>query len=257
VLPIFKTNNKHEFTNYRPISLLSCLSKVLENIIYNRFYTYLDVNNLFNHLQFGFRKKLNTIDAVTLFLSKVISGMDRKEYSMGIFIDLSKAFDTIDHNILLFKLDRLGISGVANRWFHDYLSERKQCVRLYKSNSNDFMLSNTHTVTHGVPQGSILGPLLFLAYISDLSNAVNNGTPISFADDTTIFINNKSFEDLYIEAYEDLNSLLNYFNANKLSINLKKTKYILFKPNTRKIHALDKVPDLVINDIKINPSRIY
>jgi hypothetical protein len=251
VLPIFKNNNKHEFTNYRPISLLTCLSKILEKIIHNRLYVFLEDNKLFSDLQFGFRKKLSTIDAITCFLTKLIPSLDKKEFNIGIFIDLSKAFDTIDHDILLYKLERLGIRGIAKTWFQDYLANRKQSVRINKVNSNDFFLSTPCNVTHGVPQGSILGPILFIIYISDMTNSLKHGTAISFADDTTLLIRNKSFEDLYIHAYEDLHSLIDYLNANKLSINLSKTKYILFKPNIRKYCNLNKVPDLIINNIEI------
>ena len=251
LIPIHKAGSKHEMTNYRPISLLTSFSKILEKIIYTRVYNFLENEKLFNQLQFGFRKNCSTIDAVTFFLTKLIPSLDKKEYNMGLFVDLSKAFDSLDHNILLLKLEKLGIRGVAKQWFKDYLTDRKQAVRIYKDNSNDYTVSDPCGITHGIPQGSILGPLLFNIYIYDIDSALSKGTPISFADDTTILISNNSFEDLFIDAYEDLHSLLDYLNANKLSINLLKTKYILFRPNTNTPRYLDRAPKLFVKNIEI------
>ena len=251
VLPVFKNNNKHDCNNYRPISLLTCISKILEKLVHNRIYTFLEQHKLLNPLQFGFRKGHNTIDAITCFFTKLLPKLDQKEYNIGVFVDLSKAFDSIDHNILLYKLEKLGIRGIAKTWFEDYITDRKQCVRLNKENTNDYYYSKLCNISHGVPQGSILGPILFLIYISDMTNSIKHGTAISFADDTTLIISDKSFEDLYSNTYEDINSLIDFLNANKLSINLNKTKYILFKPNLRKVCNLNKEPKLIINNTEI------
>jgi hypothetical protein len=253
IIPIHKGKSKHDMNNFRPVSLLCCLSKILEKIIYKRLYGFLEEHNLFNKLQFGFRKKLNTIDAITAFLARLLPNMDKKEHCMGIFIDLSKAFDTIDHTILIYKLNKLGIRGICNEWFKNYLKNRSQSVRLSKDNSNDFILSNTCPIIYGVPQGSILGPLLFTIYILDMPDSISHGIPISFADDTSIFINHSSLEDLYIHAYEDLNAIIDWFNANKLSMNLLKTKYILFEPylKYKDLHK-NSIPELIINGIKID-----
>ena len=252
VTPIFKSNSKRELNNYRPISLLNCISKILERIVYNRMYRFLEKEKLFNKRQFGFRKSISTIDAITYFLSNLIPSLDKKEYNMAIFLDLTKAFDTIDHKILLYKLDKIGVRGITLIWMQNYLNNRKQKVRIYQNNSNNFILSEPQILTHGIPQGSILGPLLFNVYIHDLENSLTNCTPISFADDTTILVNDKSFEDLYIKAYENLISIIDYFNSNKLALNLTKTNYILFKSNNLKNSVLNRAPELIVNGIKIN-----
>ena len=251
VLPIFKGNGSHDLNNFRPISLLNCTSKILEKIIHKRLYTFIENRNLFSPLQFGFRKQKSTKDAIIAFLSRLITNLDKNEYCLGVFVDLSKAFDTIDHDILLKKLDKFGVRGIANIWFKNYLTARQQSVRINKDNSNEFISSESQTITHGIPQGSILGPVLFILYIADICT-VTNGSAISFADDTTILIHNKSFEDLYISAYNDVINLIDYFNANKLSINLTKTKYILFKPNIRNQQRLNQIPNLIVNGIQID-----
>ena len=251
VIPIYKNKDRHELNNYRPISLLSCTSKILERIIFKRLNNFLEVHGLFSKLQFGFRKQMSTIDAITYFLTELIPSLDKKDYSMGIFIDLSKAFDMIDHKILLHKLEQLGVRGITKSWFNDYLSNRMLQVRIPKENTNDFVLYKPENISIGVPQGSILGPILFLIYIHDMENSISNGIPICFADDTTLFLHNKSFEDLYINAYENLKSLIEYLDANKLAINLNKTKYILFVQKFKKLGRLDRIPKLIMKDTEI------
>lgn len=250
IIPIHKQGNKHELSNYRPIALLCCLSKILEKIIFKRVYKFLENHNLFQDLQFGFRKNMGTADAITFFLNKLIPSLDRKEFNLSLFIDLSKAFDKININILLYKLNKLGIRGIPLKWFTDYLSSRTQSVRISNENNNEHILSKSLSIDQGVPQGSILGPLLFLIYISDMPNAIKHGTTISYADDTTILISNNNFEDLYIQAYENMNSLMEYLNVNKLKINLQKTKYILFRPNSKR-NVLDIPPKLIIDNTEI------
>ena len=249
IIPVHKNGNKHELSNYRPIALLCCLSKILERIVFNRVYAFLEKHQLFQDYQFGFRKNMGTVEAVTFFLSKLIPSLDKKEYNLGLFIDLSKAFDKIDHKILLFKLHKLGIRGITHQWFSDYISLRTQSVRISCEN-NETILSKKFNISQGVPQGSILGPLLFLIYISDMPHSIAHGTTISYADDTTILVNNKCFEDLYIQAHENMSSLVSYLDANKLEINIKKTKYILFRPNLKDT-SLDRPPTLIINNTEI------
>ena len=125
---MYKGGSKQELTNYRPISLLSCISKILEKLIHTRIYNFLEKNQLFNNFQFGFRKKLGTNDAILTFISKLLTNFDNKDYCLSILVDLSKAFDTINHEILIYKLERLGIRGLAKLWLQDYLKDRKQSV---------------------------------------------------------------------------------------------------------------------------------
>ena len=223
VTPIYKAKDAQELTNYRPISLLPSMSKILEKIIHKRLYTFLNSQNIFYHSQYGFRPKHSTINAITEFTSHILSSFDKHEYSLSVFLDLSMAFDTIDHNILLRKLNYYGVRGVALDWFRSYLSDRKQFVTFKDSNSNILR------VDCGVPQGSVLGPLLFIIYTNDLPNAIKHSKCILFADDTTIFYSTKHLDELYENISFDLNTLSDWFKANKLSLNVNKTNYMIFK----------------------------
>ena len=223
VVPIYKSKDKQMLNNYCPISLLPIFSKILEKVIHHKLFNFLDINNTLFSSQYGFRKNHSTVNAVTELVSHVIKAMDRKENTIGVFLDLSKAFDTVNHNIMLRKLEFYGIRGIALQWFKHYLSGRKQYV----------MFNNTQSsmqyITCGVPQGSVLGPLLFLIYINDIPNCLKHSKSIVFADDTTIFTSCNNMNTLYNNMNGDLANLINWFKANKLSLNIAKTNYILFR----------------------------
>ena len=166
-VPVFKKGSRLLLSNYRPISLLSNLNKIFEKIIYKRVIDFIDKHDLLYSKQYGFRSGHSTTQAIIDITEKIRASLDDNKVSCGIFIDLQKAFDTVNHNILLKKLDHYGFRGIINNWFRSYLTERKQKVSI-----NGFV-SQTKTLKHGVPQGSVLGPILFLLYINDLHNASN------------------------------------------------------------------------------------
>ena len=227
VIPIFKSGNKNTFSNYRPISILPAFSKILEKVMATKLIKYLEFNKLLYQHQYGFRPKYSTIHPIIHLLNQIAEENDKvtKNLTLSVFIDLSKAFDTIRHDILLHKLDNLGIRGVANAWFKSYLTDRNQYMDLYN------IKSSLADITCGVPQGSILGPILFLIYMNDISNSTNLHI-LSFADDTTVTMSSPDVFGLYAIMNMELEKLNDWFRANRLCLNVKKTKYILFRPTT-------------------------
>ena len=181
------------------------------------------VNNILNPSQFGFRKNFSTEYATVHLLDKIIDSMSKKEHIIGIFMDLSKAFDTIDHNILLHKLNNYGVRGIALAWFRSYLSNRKQYV--FVNNENSSMLN----IRCGVPQGSILGPLLFLIYVNDITNTSPTLSFFMFADDTSILFSHKDISELTKILNSELINISSWFKCNKLSLNISKTNFMQFQ----------------------------
>ena len=190
VIPIHKKDSKLELTNYRPISLLSNIDKIFEKLIYRRVYGFLEANKVLYTQQFGFRKKYSTSQTLLNISQKILDALDNRKYACGVFIDLQKAFDTVDHEILLQKLYHYGIRGTALSLFRSYLTGRQQFVSLNGSNSTSKL------IRHGVPQGSVLGPLLFLLYINDLHCAIKYSLVHHFADDTNLLHFSDSLKQL-------------------------------------------------------------
>ena len=226
IIPIHKKGSRLSVDNYRPISLLSNINKIFEKIMYKRLYRFLSDQSSFFELQFGFREKHSTTHALISLTEKIRESLDKAKYACGIFIDLKKAFDTVDHTILLKKLEYYGVRGISNEWFRSYLNGRRQFVSI-----NGFESESIGTDI-GVPQGSVLGPLLFLIYINDLHHAIKNSIVHHFADDTNLLHINDSLKKLNKLLNADLKSLCNWLKANKIALNVAKTELVVFKhPN--------------------------
>ena len=191
--------------------------------MYNRLLEFLETYKILTNSQFGFRKSLSTYMALMTLMDRLITSLENNEHVIGIFLDFSKAFDTVDHAILLKKMSHYGIRGNALKWFESYLSNRKQYV------TYNGISSVTKTVKCGVPQGSILGPLLFLIYINDLCSVCKHTFPILFADDTNLFTSGKEIKTLETNINNELSHISIWLKVNKLSLNIKKTHYMIFR----------------------------
>ena len=234
VVPVYKSKEKHEMCNFRPISLLPVASKILEKIIHVRLYSFLSQNGFFLKNQFGFRANHSTDLAASLLINKICNALNEKKKVMSIFLDMSKAFDCVDHNILLQKMQVYGIRGNAFSWFSSYLSGRCQRVIF-----NGTLSETTCTVECGVPQGSILGPLLYLIYINDINQCLQYCHVTLYADDTTLVATANNYKDLYRIANDDLSALSEWLCLNKLTMNISKTKYITYSISQRTVLKSD------------------
>ena len=242
-IPIFKKGSHLLVTNYRPISLLSSLNKILEKLLYGRLYSFLEKHECLYKLQFGFRSKHSTNHALINITESIRKALDSRKQACGIFVDLQKAFDTVNHNILLNKLHYYGIRGIVNDLLASYLNNRSQFVSILGFNSD---LKQIH---HGVPQGSVLGPLLFLIYINDLHKAIPYSKVYHFADDTNLLNISDNPKQMQKQINIDLKLLYQWLLANKISLNCSKTELLIF-------HKPGQAPDFDFK-IKLNGSRIY
>ena len=226
VIPIYKAGEKNRFDNYRPISILNAFSKLMEKIVACQMMKYLNKFNILYEHQYGFRSGRSTSQPLIQLINKVYQGLNAKtsEYTLSVFIDLKKAFDTCNISILLKKLEHYGFRGISSKWFSSYLTERTQYVEINGEKSS------LKEITHGVPQGSVLGPILFLLYINDLPNAIEIFSSL-FADDTIFVNSNKDLKILEETTNNQLEKAKIWFWSNKLSLNISKTKYIVFKTN--------------------------
>ena len=236
ITPIFKKGNPEDIGNYRPVSTLPIFGKLFEKVIYKRIFSFAQSQNIINPNQFGFRKSHSTSHAVNYSVKIIEEALNKKKHVLGIFIDLSKAFDTIDHEKLLTKLSRYGIRSNAHDLIKSYLSRRLQYTDVLGEKSEHL------TVEYGVPQGSVLGPLLFLLYINDISRCSDLGTFIMFADDTNIFVEGETVEDAYTKGNILLSILRKYMLLNKLHINMTKCCYIHFKPKSPEPTESTQIP---------------
>ena len=230
VVPLHKAGPKDLCTNYRPISLLLTLSKLLEKIVYTRTYSFLDKTGQIFKSQYGFRSKHSCEHAITELLGEIVKKLEHKKHTIAVFLDLSKAFDTLDHDILLMKMECYGIRGIALNWFKDYLTNGQLRSKCLVSNSELPVYSQTMRINFGAPEGSCLGPLIFLLFCNDLYRHLEMCNSILFADDTTLYKSHKNLDFLIWCIKHDLEILLDWFKANKLTLNLGKSVCMLFSP---------------------------
>ena len=248
VIPIFKSGDKAQMDNYRPISLLSSFSKIMEKIIAMRLIEFLDNNNILSKWQFGFRSAHSTTHPMVHFLNKISDSLNKKKHTISIFCYLKKAFDTCNHSILFSKLEKYGVKNTELNWFKSYLSARKQFVSI-KEKSSPLL-----DISLGVPQGSILGPLLFLIYINDLPLASEFLT-LLFADDTTLLFSHDNIDILTATANREFQKVCEFFRANKLVLHPDKTKFIIFSRSN-----INQDINVVCNNNNIDqnlPANIY
>ena len=229
VVPVYKKDSQTNVSNYRPISLLSVFNKILEKLISNRLLKFLEKENIFFKGQFGFRPKHSTDYAILSIIDKVQKAVDEGELSCGLFLDFSKAFDTVDHDILIDKLEYYGIRGVGKDWFTSYLKNRKQMVTVNGATSD------LVTVPCGIPEGSVLGPILFLLYINDYHKSSSLLDFHLFADDANLFYRHRDIAILRQHINTELKNVNRWLCSNKLSLNIEKSSSVIFHPSQKKI----------------------
>jgi hypothetical protein len=223
ITPIYKSGSKDCINNYRPISILSTLSKILERIMNNRLIKYLEDQKLLAQAQFGFRVGKSTADAVHKVTDFLVNNLDNKKKTAAVFLDIAKAFDTVSVEIMINKLENLGVRDLQLKLFRDYLSNRTQCVQI------DNFISEELPIYCGVPQGSILGPTLFLVYINDLcQQTIPNAKIVTFADDTALLFSGDTWDEVFSCAQKGYNQVTQWLKANILSLNVEKTFFMTF-----------------------------
>lgn len=255
VIPLHKSGCTSDNNNYRPISVLPIVSKILEKAVHRQLIEYLERNNCLSQNQFGYRSQRSTDLATALFTDSIRKAADKGLLTGAVFLDLSKAFDTLDHSRLLEKLKSYGVKGLAYNWFSDYLFQRFQVVKLGQE------LSSPCPLMCGVPQGSILGPLLFLIFFNDFEGCLQYSKVIQFADDTVVYVSSNDVINIDGKLNHDMISIASYLECNDLVINLKKgkTESMLFGTAKR----ISTIPDesrflkIYFNNSLINATSSY
>jgi hypothetical protein len=228
VTPIFKAGEKSDVGNYRPISVLPLISKIIERAVHNQLYSYLTSNELLSVHQSGFRGKHSTTTTLIDVQDFILKNMNKGCVTGAIFLDLKKAFDTVNHSLLIDKLSEIGIKGISLDWFRSYLSDRYQAVNI------NCTLSDFKPINIGVPQGSILGPLLFIIFVNSLPDSVNCKC-VMYTDDATLLCAADNPATLESELQSNMLKIADWFNDNNLTLNIKKTKLMIFGSR----HTLD------------------
>ncbi len=242
ITPIYKSGSKNEISNYRPISILPVVSKILEKAILEQLTDHLDCNNLLHSMQFGFRRNHSTDAACCYLIENIRANLDRGGTVGAVFLDLRKAFDTVNHRVLLSKLSKYNLSMETLHWMQSYLSNRMQCVRVNNA------LSSLKPGTTGVPQGSILGPLLFSIYINDLPAVCKGIDIIMYADDVVIYVHGRDKEQVAIKLSLVMDKISNWLKSSCLTLNIEKTVGMYFV----KSNKVKDMSNIYVNGQKIN-----
>ena len=216
--PIFKSGNKSDANNYRPISIISVFARIFEKIVHDQLYNFLSTNNILTPSQSAFRKLHSTITSLINCTDNWYRNIDKGQLNLSLFLDLKKAFDTVDHKIMVKKLNAVGVRGIAGDWFASYLSNRKQYCSLGDQTSSESL------VTCGIPHGSCLGPLLFIIYLNDLEDCLVLSKAGMHADDTHVTLISDSMAELFENAQEEMTNISEWMRINKLSIKSTKNR---------------------------------
>ena len=246
--PIFKSGRHSDLNNYRPIPVLSAVSRIFEKVTRDQLFEFLTANNLLSKNQFAYRKLHSTVTSLLNVIDSWYSNIDRKNVNISLFLDLRKAFDTIDHNILLAKLQKYGICQKELAWFASYLTERQQYCYLNGQNSEKRL------VTCGIPQGSCLGPLLFILYTNDFEESLTKFAPNMYANDTSISLGGEDAYQLLADLRNELQHIMDSLRQNKLSLNVAKCED-MFIGNSKQLGKISEIGDLKVGEDEIKRVR--
>jgi hypothetical protein len=233
VIPVHKKGDIRNINNYRPIATLSVFSKLLEKLVYNRVINFIEKNGLMTEAQHGFRTNRSTVTVLQKFITVAQTALDKKMYPIGLFMDLSKAYDVLDHKLLLYKLAKYGIREIALQWMESYLTNRKQYVEV-SNVKHGKILSSTRRTNIGVPQGSILGPILFSLFINDLPLHVPGAEVVLYADDTNLLMTGNSINAAWANLNVAIQAVQSWFSNNNLIVNIEKTSVMQFRNHHQK-----------------------
>ena len=240
IVPLYKAKNRELVTNYRPISLLLTISKLIEKIVYKQVYDYLNATGQIYTSQYGFRSAHSCEHAIGELLGGIVKNIQLGKDTVTLMLDLSKAFDTLQHSVVYKKLERYGLRGNCLSWFQSYLTNRTLQVKC-TSIAGTKAISNREKVEYGTPQGSCMGPLLFLIFCNDLHLNLQYLGSIQFADDTTLYISHRNMNYMKFCLTTDLESMEDWFRANKLTLNIEKTVLLHFGPGNKNKEALSDI----------------
>ena len=246
ITPLHKGSELYYTTNYRPISLLLTILKLLEKIVYKRTYKFLNETDQFYNSQYGFRSSHSCEDAICELMGEVVKNREYVKFTAALYLDLSKAFDTLEPTVLYHILEKYGIRGICLEWFCSYLTNRKLTTKCILTNGTEY--SDWYDVEYGTPKGSCLGPLLFLIFCNDLYRNLEFLECLQFADETTLYYGHKNKNFLLCCLEHDLEIISDWFKANKLTLNLNKTVFMLFHPKGHKMNEKKKIEDKVLSN---------